>query len=66
MFDIKTVNSDLKPFIEAAWEKSGFENLTTVQMMSIPVILERQGCNCRVTNRDRENIKLFASGFTKD
>jgi superfamily II DNA/RNA helicase len=40
MFDIKTLNSSLKPFIQAAWEKSGFENLTAVQMKTVPFILE--------------------------
>jgi superfamily II DNA/RNA helicase len=40
MFDIKALNQAMKPFLQAAWEKSGFENLTSVQMQSIPYILD--------------------------
>lgn len=40
MFDIKTLNPAMKPFLQAAWEKSGFENLTSVQLKSIPFIIE--------------------------
>lgn len=37
---IETINKELKPFLQAAWEKSGFKQLTTVQMKTIPYILE--------------------------
>ncbi len=37
---LQTINIELKPFLQAAWEKSGFEQLTTVQMKTIPFILE--------------------------
>ncbi|AGK52223.1 DEAD/DEAH box helicase [Bacillus sp. 1NLA3E] len=40
MFNIQTLKPTLKPFLQAAWEKSGFENLTSVQINSIPFILE--------------------------
>lgn len=36
----KIMNNELKPFLQTAWEKAGFEQLTTVQMKTIPFILE--------------------------
>ncbi|NMD69744.1 DEAD/DEAH box helicase [Bacillus sp. DNRA2] len=36
----KIMNIELKPFLQTAWEKAGFEQLTTVQMKTIPFILE--------------------------
>lgn len=40
MIDITVNNQELKPFLLANWEKSGFEQLTSVQMQSIPSALE--------------------------
>ncbi|MGJ7919157.1 DEAD/DEAH box helicase [Neobacillus sp. LXY-4] len=40
MYDIKAINHEIKPFLQTAWEKSGFEQLTSVQMKSIPFALE--------------------------
>ena len=39
MTDIQTLTPMIKPFLRTAWEKSGFENLTSVQMEAIPLML---------------------------
>jgi superfamily II DNA/RNA helicase len=40
MFDTQTLKQEMKPFLHAAWEKSGFKQLTSVQMAAIPLILD--------------------------
>jgi superfamily II DNA/RNA helicase len=40
MADILTLTPTIKSFLSSAWEKSGFENLTSVQMKAIPLLIE--------------------------
>lgn len=40
MADILTLTPTIKQFLSIAWEKSSFENLTSIQMMAIPLVLE--------------------------
>jgi superfamily II DNA/RNA helicase len=40
MSDTQTIIAQLNPFLQQAWEKSGFQTLTSVQSSTIPLIIE--------------------------
>jgi superfamily II DNA/RNA helicase len=40
MSEIQPIIEQLKPFLQQAWEKSGFETMTSVQTTAIPLIME--------------------------
>ncbi|MBT2693955.1 DEAD/DEAH box helicase [Bacillus sp. ISL-55] len=40
MSETQPIIAQLKPFLQQAWEKAGFETMTSVQMTAIPLIIE--------------------------
>jgi superfamily II DNA/RNA helicase len=40
MLEEKSITATLQPFIQEAWNKSGFENPTSIQKQTIPLILQ--------------------------